>query len=813
MENQFIAHVRVKNDIKEIQSVSEHLLATGDLTAKLAAKIGLEEYGELLGIVHDLGKLTEEFLNYIKSATNLLDLEEDDDLNIKDKKGKIDHSTAGAQFIYKELTKKQTESQAYDVLLQILPLIVASHHSGLIDCITPDGIDQFSQRMSKDERETRLNEAFSNLDLEIQERCQRILNDDSLALKFNQKISSMKEQNDSNESKELKIGLLIKFLSSCLIDADRINTADFQAPEKTGLRRHGKYVSWDCLIEKLELELSKFKADSPMNLIRRSIAAGCLNFASSPKGLYRLTVPTGGGKTLASLRFALHHARQHQMERIIYVIPFLSIIDQNAQVAREIFEDASHQEIVLEHHSNLTPEKETMRHKLLAENFDAPVIFTSMVQFMEILFGNGTRNLRRMHQLANSVLIFDEIQSLPIYCIQLFNLAIRFLVKECGTTAVLCSATQPLLDQIKIKERALLIEQQIIPNYREIFAEFKDLKKIEVFDRREPNGWTNEKLVALAKEELAAMGSVLIIVNTKNVAHKLYRQFENTKVLHLSTDMCPKHRREVLAEIKKLLEKQEPFICVSTSLIEAGVDLDFGCVIRSLAGLDSLVQAAGRVNRNCLRQFGKLILVNLQDEDLQYLDEIRIAKEKTERIFDDYKDNPDRFEKDLLGLKAIEDYYSYYFHERQSEMSYPISKKSILKREDTIFNLLATNTKSVAAYRRINSREPAIFLCQSFKTAAKLFKVINSPTQGVIVPYQAGKEIIEELGRVNDPRVQADLLKKAQPYSVNVFLNKFEDYKTRGIIREVQSGMGVFYLEKQYYDEECGFEKMDNLNL
>ncbi|MGH2569316.1 MAG: CRISPR-associated helicase Cas3', partial [Bacteroidota bacterium] len=325
----------------------------------------------------------------------------------------------------------------------------------------------------------------------------------------------------------------------------------------------------------------------------------CFEYSSKSSGLYQLTVPTGGGKTLASLRFALHHASKHEMDRIFYVIPYTSIIDQNAEEVKKILEDKDAKgkflgRVVLEHHSNLTPDEETRRQNLLSENWDAPIVFTTQVQFLETLFGSGTQSARRMHQLANSVIIFDEVQTIPVRCVHMFNVALRFLVHNCGSTVVLCTATQPLLDKVEPAQRSLTIppEYRMMQNEKELFAK---LKRVKVHDRRRAGGWSEEDVTELAGQELHKMGSVLIIVNTKNSARSLYQQLSArpTDTYHLSTNMCPAHRLGVLNAVKQRLSNKQPVVCVSTQLIEAGVDIDFGSVIRYLAGLDSITQAAG----------------------------------------------------------------------------------------------------------------------------------------------------------------------------------------------------------------------------
>ena len=816
---EFIAHRREKDGKK--QYLEEHLEGTSVLAGKFAKKIDLEKQGELIGLLHDLGKATLEFYQYIGSATGLIDPDEDDYVDASGKKGKIDHSSAGAQVIYRYLSNKGEKSL---FVSQILSLIIASHHSGLLDCLTPDGNDNYSKRMNKPDEKTRAKEALANLNDTLKWKMEELLADNNFISGFNQKLKSLQENNDSSETFMFKIGLLTRFLFSCLIDADRLNTANFEFPERAEQRNQGNYVSWQVLIKKLGKHLSdlesklenKSKNQEKVNNLRKEISEHCFEFSTRSKGLYQLTVPTGGGKTLSSLRFALNHAKEHKLERIIYIIPYTSIIDQNVKTVRKILEDRTEQgtylsNIVLEHHSNLTPEDETIRQRLLTENWDAPVVFTTMVQFLEALFGYGTRNARRMHQLANAVIIFDEIQTLPVQCVYLFNVAVRFFIKTCGSTVVFCTATQPLLNSETLGKRALSIgpEQQMMPDVRKLFEE---LKRVEAFDRCKVGGWTNQEVAKLVEEELNETDSVLIIVNTKKAAVNLFQQVRNipgVKVYHLSTNMCPAHRMKVLDDIKKCLSEKQPVICVSTQLIEAGVDIDFGSVIRYLAGLDSITQAAGRCNRNGARpRSGRVFIVNPQEENLDKLKDIKIGRDKAERVLEEFKTDPEQFEGDILGLEAMERYYQYYFYERKEDMSYKVNPNSEAGRSDNLFDLLSTNPKSVQAYQRITSPSPGILLPQSFMTAAKIFQAIDSLTRGVIVPYgKEGERIIGELCAARSLDKQYLLLKEAQRYSVNVHCNYFNQLAEQKIIREVHEGAGISYLDKQYYSEEYGMSE------
>lgn len=809
MDNQFIAHLRKRD--QEIQSLWDHLEETSEFCGKFAKKIGLRETGEVLGFFHDLGKASKEFQNYIQSATGLINPDEDEYVDATAKKGKVDHSSAGAQIIYRYLNSKGPEGK---IAAQVFSLCIASHHSGLIDCLTPDGVDNFTRRMNKPEEGSHSDEAMANLETMDGQRLGELMSK-GIEKQLVGKMSVIRENNDSKETITFKYGLLIRFLYSCLIDADRLSTANFEFPGNAALRNAGDYQPWETLIGRLDEKIKEFENKENKNdvdEIRTQVSQSCFAFSTKPQGIYQLTVPTGGGKTFASLRFALNHAAEHKLDRVFYVIPFTSIIDQNADEVRKILEDKDTEgnyldKVVLEHHSNLTPEEETGRHNLLAENWDAPVVFTTQVQFLEALFGSGTRSARRMHQLANSVIIFDEVQTIPVRCVHMFNVALRFLVQSCGSTVVLCTATQPLLDKIDPVQRALTIlpEQHIIPDEKELF---NNLRRVDIFDRRKAGGWSDEEVSDLAEQELSNKGSVLIVVNTKNSARSLYRTIVNkniASVYHLSTNMCPAHRLVVLKVVKDKLTKTEPVICVSTQLIEAGVDIDFGSVIRYLAGLDSIAQAAGRCNRNGKPEPGNVFIVNPVKENIEKLIDIRVGTNVAQRVLDEFNANPDTFDGDRIGLSAMGEYYQYYFYQRNEEMNYPVEKNSSVGRDDDLFNLLSMNTISVAEHQRINNSAPKIAFRQSFRTAAKAFKAIESSTRGVVVPYgEEGIMIVCDLCGALDLENEYKLLKKAQRFSVNLLPDEFKQMKNKFAIHEVQES-GIFVLDDQYYSAEFGW--------
>jgi CRISPR-associated endonuclease/helicase Cas3 len=393
----------------------------------------------------------------------------------------------------------------------------------------------------------------------------------------------------------------------------------------------------------------------------------------------------------------------------------------------------------------------------------------------------------------------------------MFNLALRFLVKVCGSTAVLCTATQPLLDKIDKKERALQIlpEQQMIMDVKGLFH---DLKRVEVYDKRKVEGWTEKEVADLASQEFRQGDSVLIIVNTKTSARNLFQQFKQSGsefIFHLSTDMCPAHRMNIINKIKRRLEKRERTVCVSTQLIEAGIDIDFDSVIRYLAGLDSIAQAAGRCNRHGSKsKNGNVFIINPKDENLSCLLEIKIGTQKADRVLDEFKERPDRFENEILSPSAMEQYYKYYFYDRKDIMNFPVTSNSSVGRDDNLFDLLSTNPRTVQEHQRIHQSSQALPLKQSFHSAAKAFRAIDSPGRGIVVPYdKAGKEIIVELCAAYEVEKQYKLIKKAQRYSVNVYENVFNDLVKRRIIHEAQEGTGIFYLDDQYYSNEFGLSK------
>ncbi|MCG6201149.1 CRISPR-associated helicase Cas3' [Psychromonas antarctica] len=799
------------------QSVEAHLFEASKLAGMFAKKINQEKAGELIGLLHDFGKYSRAFQVYILSAAGLIDSGDQEYVDAKALKGKIDHSTAGAQYLYDHLLlvfQKQYseftpgEAELVFVLIQALAQSIVSHHSGLIDSLPEPKGKCFGERISKLDEQTHRSECSKNVDCKLLEKIKELTAEDLLKELLEPLNKFIKEQqsnfNISDLSKHFYLGLHCKFMFSCLIDADRISSADFEIPENKKLRSKNK-PDWDLACQRVEKFVKALSIRNPIDEIRRTISNNCKNRAIDPQGIYSLTVPTGGGKTYSSLRYAVQHAKKHQLDRIIYIIPYTSIIDQNAQAIRGVIESKTdNTSWVFEHHSNIEPEQQTWRSKLVSENWDAPIVLTTMVQFLETLFSGGTRGVRRLHQLANSVLIFDEIQTLPINCTHLFCNSINFLSAYCNTTTVLCTATQPLLNQLKDSEKGQLQlsdKNELMPN---VSALFEQLKRVEIFNNTKTGGWSLDEITQLALEELKVKKSCLVIVNTKKWAHELYvsiTEFEvndDNKVFHLSTSQCPAHRKQLLDEIRARLDQNLPTLCISTALIEAGVDVDFNSVIRFLAGLDSITQAAGRCNRNGHLESAKVLVVNPEQENIDLLIDIKQGISSTQRIFNEYKGL------DLLKPEIMKQYFEYYFFERAKEMDYPFTEKKIGK-GDSILNLLSVN-----ALNRYKDSTP-FKLKQSFMIAGKLFKAIDAPTKSLIVPFKDGKELITELCLVSkkfDAKTYYDLVKKAQKYSVNLFPYIWQKLADQDAIVELQNeqgeGDGIFYLNERFYSEEFG---------
>ncbi|TVP77121.1 MAG: CRISPR-associated helicase Cas3' [Puniceicoccaceae bacterium] len=786
------------------QLLSVHLANVSALTSEFASTVGFRNSGRLIGYLHDIGKYSELFQHYIRSATELIDTEDIDYADASGLKGKIDHSSAGAQWVWKRKTDGISE-----IVAQIMALAIASHHSGLIDCLSSDGKEIFGKRMTKEDAKTFYSEALQHLSEKEVELSQLFNESVEELAPACQKLAAIPELNPKIQ--QFHLGLLTRHLLSCLVDADRLDSAG-RTPQKSS--------SWETILQTLEQNISRFKADTKVNKIRKRISNSCQRFAENKPGIYSLTVPTGGGKTLSSLRFALHHTRNHKLKRIFYIVPYTSIIEQNAEEVRNILGDSDPNDpLILEHHSNLTPKTDTEPNRLFSENWDSPIVFTTTVQFLESLFSSGTRGLRRMHNLTDSVIIFDEPQSFPLKVTHLFNNALNFLHYLGGSTIVLCTATQPCLDDVDSEKGRLHFTKRIgyssemMPDCRQLFDA---LKRVKVINSIRPEAYSNSEIANFLDQKFCPeINSQLFIANTKVVAREVYQNLQisvpDIAIFHLSTSMCPVHRKTVLETVKAKLANKERLICVSTQLIEAGVDISFDSVTRSLTGLDSVAQAAGRCNRHGgAKVIGKVFIINASEEKLSSLPEIEIAQQKTLRILGEFEKSSNDFDGDLIGLRALKRYYELYFFERSHEMDYPV------KGGDTLLSQLSANELAKQAFKRINNEQlPPYPLLQAFSEAGRNFEVIDAPTEGVIVPFdESARNLIGQLCSTQFSRAETyKLLKLSQRYSVNIFSSDKAKLRDQDAIHETQPESGIFYLNECFYSKEFGIDHKGDGNL
>lgn len=785
----FCAHINPIT-LKE-QSVKEHLYSVSRMSMEFGVKISVGATTELIGMLHDMGKQTNMFNSYIRySAMNP---------NDKSLKGSIDHSTAGAKFIYDRFYN--TNDPYQNLTAQLISLAICSHHGGLIDCLDLDGIDKFTARIKKD-KDYFYDEALSNYKSQISE----MVEIDDLFNKSKEEVrailTTINRINETAKFGHFAAGMLERYLFSCVIDADRYDTYAFMEGKEAQLDID-KLPLWNELADALETKLKNYPKLSRIDLLRQEVSISCKNFAVNKPGIYQLSVPTGGGKTLSSLRYALNHAKNFNKDRIFYIVPFTTIIDQNAKEIKDILGRA---DIILEHHSNLVVDNKQEEYKLLTERWDNPMVLTTMVQFLETLFSGGTQGVRRMHNLANSIIILDEIQSIPIKCINMFNSAINFLAGVCNATIILCTATQPLLSSTKIPLK-LSENSNIISDMHE---KFKQFKRVNLVDKMIIGGYSATMLKDFVLNIMDRLDSVLVILNTKNAAKEVFNELKKVNgelpkekqylICHLSTGMCPSHRMKVLKYTREKLNQHERVICISTQLIEAGVNISFGCVVRSLAGLDSIAQAAGRCNRHGETDCSDVYIVNVQGEDVSKLVDIKEGQECTKRVIDEFKEDPNMFDNDLLSPKAMERYYKYYFYNRMNEMNYTLSKPNSDK---SMYDLLSENNEAVNAFKGRNGYKPELMLKQAFKTAGNNFQVIDQNTVGAIVPYEEGEELITLINGACDLGELKQYLKRAQQFSVNLFEADKRKLEAMGGLIGLK-GNTVIAIRREFYTVDVG---------
>ncbi|WP_441561117.1 CRISPR-associated helicase Cas3' [Colibacter massiliensis] len=711
---EYIGH---KSEDGRKQPLLEHLTNTAILAESFADVLNAGEWGRICGLYHDIGKYSPGFQRRILANGP-----------------KVDHSTAGA----KEMAK-----------LKKIPLAmcIAGHHSGLLNLGNPLSLetDTLMGRLKKELSGTLDYSAFKTEVSDFQETL---------------KIPTCLRSKDP-----FSISFFIRMLFSCLVDADFLDTEAFM---QEGAIERGGFSTISELQKRFMKYYKRFShPTTPINKKRREIFLQCTAKAAENAPLWGLTVPTGGGKTLASMAFALNHAVQYGKKRIIYVIPYTSIIEQTAAIFRDIVGEDN----VIEHHMNVdyggSEEKEDFsaeKKKLATENWDAPLIVTTNVQFFESLYASRTSRCRKLHNIAESVIVFDEAQMLPNDYLKPCVHAIAELVSSCKCTAVLCTATQPSIDSFFTGIDKTLTVREIYENTQELYDFFKRVE----FER------LNISSLGDLVQKVNNCKQALCVANSKKDVQAIYGALSDEGCFHLSTNMYPLHRKKILTEIKKRLRENLPCKVISTSLIECGVDLDFPTVFRELAGIDNIIQAGGRCNREGKRgkAESKVYVYDLNKKITEIPTFIRLPIEVTKMVMQKHAD--------ISSVEAIKEYFDL-LHSYKDES---LDKKGILE--------------TVGKY--------------NFRNAAHDFVLIEENTKNILIDSDSVSHNI-----ISDIRLgirNRHLMRKAAMYTVQVYERAYKKLLETGKIEIIDENINVL-LDENIYDIHMGLivDESDGIGL
>lgn len=761
MPDPIIAHTREDGSL---QTLPEHIEGVAHHCALFLEEAGLPELaplGRLLAQLHDVGKAQPAFQRYILGESDQ----------------KAPHSAAGALLATKLLpTLPKGSPLKRTRIAQLLAYAISGHHRGLYD---------YGELQNKLEE-----------DIYTKDRCKKV--EGTLSELMSEIQNWVKEHGAKTEAYLRKLAsrvegeeqaqAVIRLLFSCLVDADFLDTEAFMDEERKGRRQEAtsRYTPLELLRDRLTKHMEGFSTEGKINEARRAFLDRCrAHGRTCPKGYYSLFLPTGGGKTLSSMAWALETALNHKAQHIIYVIPYTSIITQTAGIFREIFGE----ENVLEHHSDISfsgdeSSQEAERYertRLLAENWDAPIIVTTNVQFFESLFSHKVSRSRKVHSIANSVVVFDEVQVFPTKFLSPMLRLLEDLRCIYGTQLLFCSATLPPFDKDhsssfkRVNDFHQLSKaiQPIVPKDPELF---------EVFDRviyhLEEKTYSTEELA----QELAQHTSALCIVNSRRDASQLYQALldegkEAQDVIHLSRNMCSAHLKERIAEVRQRLKAGLPTLVISTQLIEAGVDIDLPIVYRAMSGLDSIVQAGGRCNREGkLPVPGEVHVFSLSDGG-KAVKAIAQGQNATRFLLDNHKEHT----RPSIPLELIEAYYDRYYASIKS-----FDEKNI--KED------------------LYSEE-----CEDwefdFEKASIKFKLIEDAGCELFVPYGRGKELLEGLQK-QTLYLNHRTMRELQQYHVSVHDKEYKELKEARLLSKIivdrETGKSILVLEPQGYDEALG---------
>lgn len=795
-----LAHLTNHYGVRKEQSLKEHCLQTASYAASSIGSTKLYHTVYLAGILHDAGKAKGEFVNYLEDAYQGKPV----------KRGTVNHTFAGVIWLFEKY--HTSLSPPWEPLACEMIGYAAGAHHGMFDCTDLDGKNGFFHRLQKDREELCYEETMHNYFSEIADAA-------SLEDHFAKAVDEIREFfemfRDTYGARAggkifFQMGMLVRLVLSAVIYGDRRDTSIFMSLQN----REQKLPDWKQMKEFFEEKISRFDSTGPLNQVRCEISRQCLENAGKPSGIFRLNVPTGAGKTLCTLRYALAHAEKYEKKRIIFIIPLLSVLDQNAKVIRDYVPDEND---VLEHHSNVVREiskaDEIDPMEFFAESWNYPIVISTMAQFLNVLFSNQTSAAGRMQALRDSVIVIDEVQSLPKKATVMFNMAMNFLQQCCHASIVLSSATQPCFEELQwplhFSPEADLVK--LNPGQLQVF------RRAEIIERTDSYGMDWEQCTEFCREQMEQHASLLVICNTKTEAKMLYEKLreqagqQNWDIFHLSTAMCQAHRMqklqnltENLRQVQEAVQNSEPVrkqICISTQLIEAGVDLSFECVIRVLAGIDNLAQAAGRCNRsNEYGRLGKVYFINLKNENLSMLREIQSAQNSTRKVLAGWGDT----EESLIGEQSARKFYRYLFEETKNETKYPVKDCGAVI---YLTDLLSNYNGSAE-----NSENKNFILHQPFQTVGKKFQVFDQDTVDVVVPFELGMHLIEQMEALDERNLDLagfrEIVWQAKKYTVSLYSWQREKLDQAGMLYSLLGGR-ILALDGQAYDLELGLTISD----
>lgn len=730
MKDELIAHVRQNDDSTWAapHNLSAHLEGTAKRAEVYTAKFNSGDWGKAAGLAHDAGKGRFAWQRYLQLKSGY---GYDEEAHLEGKRGKLPHAIHGAKLVENLFGKGFGRFLAY---------CIAGHHAGLPNWSGSEGTGrgslQFQQSQVRD---------METIDSHIVD---------------NIRLAKPTYHPPWIFDKGIDVSLWIRMLYSSLVDADFLDTEAYMNKDQAASR--GAYCTISELLDRYNQKIKQFdetSEDTKVNEIRRLIRTKCVQMANDEQGIFSLSVPTGGGKTLSSLAFALEHAKKHNLDRIIYVIPYTSIIEQNA----DVFRWAVGEEQVVEHHSSIEENDSTPKSRLASENWDAPIIVTTSVQFFESLFAAKSSRCRKLHNIVKSVVVFDEAQLVPVEFLDPILKTMQLLVDHYYVSLVISTATQPAFKEHVIGGKVfpgLKNVKEIMGDNEEVTLLYQSLERCHVQFPEDLHGVSSWEEIA---EELNQYDQVLCVVSDRKSCRELHKLMpEGT--YHLSALMCGQHRSEIIRKIKEKLKKQESVRVISTQLVEAGVDLDFPVVYRAIAGLDSIAQAAGRCNREGkIPGKGKVVVFNPPKR--APIGILRKAADTTRSIVSSNEADP-------LSFSMFERYFTELYWKANS-----------LDKEDVVALL--------------NPYQNDIQECSiNFRTAAERFHIIDeSQYKTILVRYQQGERLIDLLKSKGPDRW---LMRKLQRYTVNVYNNDFNQLLQRGSIEEVYPNLFALVTNLDY---------------